>query len=125
MARLGNKFISLLLLFLFLFSSTGWCKDPYVFRAAKKLGRGLYNIVYSPLELPRAVETGLVETRIDKMILLDPIRGIFNTVGRFSVGAYEVVSFLYPQPPIIHPVYLMEGTRDYLTYQRKVDSDGP
>lgn len=120
-----SKIIVILFALELIFANTGWCKDNYFVRVAQKFGRGMYNCAYCAFEIPKSIEKGFVRDEIYKMVLLDPVRGGFYTIGRAGVGLYEMLTFYVPQKPIMHPVYITEGTRDWLTYERKAESDGP
>ncbi len=104
-------------------AGTGLCEDNYFVRAGEKFGRGLYNVAYSGLEIPKSMEQGFVSDQLYKMVLLDPLRGAMRTLQRAFVGVYEIVTFPYPQKPILYPVYIMPDMREYLFYME--DDGGP
>lgn len=123
---MNKKAILVLVIFLLLmagFSQTGWCGENYFVRVGEKFGRGLYNIAYSPLEVPKSMEKGFTQDALYKMILLDPLAGVARTIQRAFVGAYEIVTFPYPQKPVLYPVYIMPNIREYLFYMK--DDGGP
>ncbi|MDD4201952.1 MAG: exosortase system-associated protein, TIGR04073 family [Candidatus Omnitrophica bacterium] len=72
--------------------------------AAKKLGRGLLNIVDAVCEIPGTMmRTGNAEGA-GKGLTVGLFNGVKNTVVRAVVGAYEVVSFPFPVPADYEPI---------------------
>ena len=116
----GLVFVSLLVMF---FAAAGWCKENYFVRVGEKFGRGIYNVFYSPLEIPKAMEQGFINDEFYKMLSIDPMTGLMHAFARAGVGLYEVVSSPYPQKPILYPVYIMPNIREYLFYMK--DDNGP
>lgn len=122
MTRMVRCFALVLLLLVGL-SSIGWCGENYFVRVGQKFGRGIYNVTYSPLEIPKSMEKGFTKDQLYKMILVDPLGGAMYMIQRAFVGVYEVVTCPYPQKPILYPVYIMPDIRDYLFYMK--DDNGP
>jgi putative exosortase-associated protein (TIGR04073 family) len=70
----------------------------------KKMGRGVSNIVGSPLEIPatfgehrRATNDSVANCVVGSVL------GVGNGVKRLAVGAYEVVTFFAPERDQILP----------------------
>ncbi|MBI4372475.1 MAG: exosortase system-associated protein, TIGR04073 family, partial [Candidatus Omnitrophica bacterium] len=102
-----------------------WAGDSYWGRSGQKLGRGVTNIVFSPVEIPKAIEDGIQKDETYKILLVNPVRGIFSMFGRILVGAYEVVTFWIPQKPILKPAYIAPTIREYLKEKNVDKNDGP
>lgn len=76
----------------------GYAGDPAV-----KLGRGIANIVGSPLELANGMIHGIEEHPVAGLVS-GTIYGVFGTANRILVGAYETATFLIPIPPRYEPI---------------------
>ena len=122
----GTQFWISLILVLFLIPNA-WAYEPekpYVNKAAEKLGRGLVNIVFSPVEITSAIESNVAAGNPYKTALLAPMEGALKMIGRVFVGSYEAVTFFVPQDPILKPAYIKPNTQEFV--EAKHDKpDGP
>lgn len=114
--------IFLLILFLI---PTAWAKGNYFERSTEKLGRGVFNVVFSPLEISKAVESELQEGQPFKMVTLAPVEGVLKMTGRILVGTYETATFLVPQDPILKPPYITPNIQEYTELKHESKADGP
>jgi putative exosortase-associated protein (TIGR04073 family) len=116
----------LLNVFILVFSLTpnAHAEENYVNRSGQKLGRGVFNMVFSPLEITKSIESEFKEGQPFKMVTLAPARGVFKTVQRIAVGAYETVTFLVPQKPILNPPYITPSINEYAK-EKHEKKDGP
>lgn len=77
----------------------------------KKLGRGISNVAFGWLELPKAVEDVGKENGFFSAITWGPIYGLGKTAMRTLAGAYEVATFPAPVPqnfePLIKPEFIL------------------
>ena len=76
----------------------------------RKLGRGLANIITSPIEIPKSVQESFYEDGPVAAGTYGVLDGVYKFVARTLVGVYEVVSFPFPLPadyaPIVEPEFL-------------------
>ena len=79
--------------------------------AVKKLGRGLANIIASPLEIGNGIHDAFEENGILAAATWGPLDGILRFGGRVLCGAYETATFVLPpyDPIITNPEFLCEG----------------
>ena len=104
-----NIFISAIIsLFILTFVTSAFCDDP-----ATRLGRGLANILTSPLELP--AQSSKVNNSDGPFagLTVGVLKGLQMTVTRAAVGVYEVATFMLPSqkdsgPILKDPEYLFE-----------------
>ena len=115
---------SILLLFVF-FVPHAWAEGNYVSRSTEKLGRGLFNVVFSPIEITKTVESELKEGQPFKMATLAPAKGILKMGERILVGSYETVTFFVPQDPILKPPYITPSVDEFLKEKHEEKKDGP
>ena len=123
--------VSIALLVLFLIPNA-WAGPPageagenYFKRSGEKLGRGAFNIVFSPLEITKAMESDFEEGQPYKMFFLAPIEGVLKTGGRILVGTYEVATFIIPQKPILKPAYITPNIQEYTEAKHESKTDRP
>ena len=114
--------VSIALLVLFLIPNA-WAGENYFKRSGEKLGRGAFNIVFSPLEITKAMESDFEEGQPYKMFFLAPIEGVLKTGGRILVGTYETVTFLIPQGPILEPPYITANIQEYTEAKHESKTD--
>ena len=89
-------------------AACGYCQD-----AARKLSRGVANIVMSPFEIPKTMtNTYYKELQIFESLLVGTPKGIAIMIQRIAVGAYEIVTFPFPVPegyqPIMEPEFMWD-----------------
>ncbi|MBU0684169.1 MAG: exosortase system-associated protein, TIGR04073 family [Candidatus Omnitrophota bacterium] len=66
----------------------------------EKLGRGIVNVLISPLEIPK----GMGDLGMFTGMTWGVLKGTFNVVKRSVVGIYEVISFPVPVPKDYEPI---------------------
>jgi putative exosortase-associated protein (TIGR04073 family) len=80
--------------------------------AGDKLGRGLSNIFFSIIEVPRNIHLTTEEQSLLAGWTVGFGKGLGYMVMRMGVGVYEVVTFPFPLPkdyePVIQPEYVWE-----------------
>jgi len=70
----------------------------------KKLGRGLANVVTSPIEFFSGISHANNENGFMAALTWGVIRGLAKTVQRAVVGVYEVATFPIPIPRDYEPI---------------------
>ncbi len=86
---------------LFCLIATPAVHASYTDAIAQKFSRGVGNVIYSPLEIPFQVSNEIATEDYVYAVPKGLLRGLFYTVGRLVVGAYEVLTFPIPQNQII------------------------
>jgi len=83
----------------------------YAGNAARKLGRGVANIITGWLEIPAEVGRKTQKDGDLAGVLVAPFTGIVKAVGRMLGGVYDVVTFAIPLPggyePLVEPEFVM------------------
>ena len=83
--------------------------------AIEKLGRGLSNIVGGWMEIPAGMERRYTAHDTAGSLLTGVLYGVFNSVARTSVGAYEALTFFLPVPKDFAPILPTLGYFDQAT----------
>ncbi len=86
-------------------------RDDYGAGAGKKLGRGLSNVAFGWLDVPKGIEAVGQEQNFLAAVTWGPIHGAGQAIKRTLVGAYEVATFPFPSEPIVKPEFVLEGDR--------------
>jgi putative exosortase-associated protein (TIGR04073 family) len=105
------SWLSILTFILFL-APNAQAEGNYFERTGEKISRGLYNIVFSPFEISKAIESEVEEGQPFKTVTIAPAKGVFKMAERILVGSYETVTFLIPQDPIFKTPYITPSTED-------------
>ncbi|MFH1846240.1 MAG: exosortase system-associated protein, TIGR04073 family [Candidatus Omnitrophota bacterium] len=71
---------------------------------ATKLGRGAANILTGVMEVPKNFMDYEERDGILAAMSVGVVVGIFKTIRRVCVGAYETVTFFYPIPEYYEPI---------------------
>lgn len=79
--------------------------ESYSRQVLHKLGRGLHDVVLSPIEVPRLIYKEFELNGPVASIFAGPFEGLGYMVRRLLVGVYEVVTFPIPQDPILDPEF--------------------
>ncbi len=86
-------------------ASSSYAQDP-----AKKLGRGLANILTGWIELPKNIYDVSVEDNPLAGLTIGLAKGVGMTIVRTGAGVYEVVTFPFPIPedygPVLEPEFV-------------------
>jgi len=92
-------FIAVIVITMLGMNTQSYAQDP-----ARKLGRGLVNIVTGWIELPRNIYDTAVEENVLTGITVGLTKGVGMTVVRTAAGVYETVTFPFPIPENYQPV---------------------
>ena len=83
----------------------------------RKLGRGVANVVTSPLELPKSIQEVFYEDGPVAAGTYGILEGAFKGIVRIAAGVYEVITFPIPFPadyePIVEPEFLLSPDEPY------------
>ena len=97
--------IALVMVMVLAVASASYAQDP-----AKKLGRGLANILTGWVELPKNIYDVSVEDNPLAGLTIGLAKGIGMTIVRTGAGIYEVVTFPFPIPedygPVLEPEFV-------------------
>ncbi len=97
--------IALVMVMVLAVASASYAQDP-----AKKLGRGLANILTGWVELPKNIYDVSVEENPLAGLTIGLAKGIGMTIVRTGAGIYEVVTFPFPIPedygPVLEPEFV-------------------
>ena len=89
--------------------------------SAQKLGRGLVNIVTSPVEIVRGIDLTTKESTVGRGWTVGLVKGLTGTILRLGTGVIDVLTFPFEWPvedrnPIVKPKYgWQEWYGPYLT----------
>ena len=88
-------------------ATASYAQDP-----AKKLGRGVANILTGWLEIPKNIYNTSIETNPMVGITVGTAKGIGMGIVRTGAGVYEVITFPFPLPedyvPILEPEFVFQ-----------------
>ncbi len=90
-------------------ASPGFAQDP-----AKKLGRGLANILTGWIELPKNIYETSAETNPVAGLTIGLVKGLGMTIVRTGAGIYDTATFPFPLPqnykPVLEPEYVFKDS---------------
>lgn len=90
----------------------GLASPSFAQDAAKKLGRGVVNILTGWIELPKNIYETSVQSNPLAGITIGLAKGLGMTVVRTGAGVYETATFPLPLPkeykPILEPEYVLK-----------------
>ena len=72
--------------------------------SAKKLGRGVANVVTSPIGILEGIQDTMVERGAFAGFTWGIFQGVVNVVKRVVVGTYEIITFPVPFPRDYQPI---------------------
>jgi len=88
-------------------ATASYAQDP-----AKKLGRGVANILTGWLEIPKNIYNTSIEANPMVGITVGTAKGIGMSIVRTGAGVYEVFTFPFPLPedyvPILEPEFVFQ-----------------
>ena len=91
-------------------AAQGYAQDP-----AKKLGRGLANILTGWVELPKNIYDTSVEDNPLSGLTVGLAKGVGMTIVRTGAGVYETVTFPFPIPegycPVLEPEFVFDSCK--------------
>lgn len=97
--------IALVMVMVLAVATASYAQDP-----AKKLGRGLANILTGWIELPKNIYDVSVEDNPLAGLTIGLAKGIGMTIVRTGAGIYEVITFPFPIPedygPVLEPEFV-------------------
>jgi len=97
--------ITIVMVMVLALASSSYAQDP-----AKKLGRGLANILTGWIELPKNIYDTSVEDNPLAGLTIGLAKGVGMTIVRTGAGIYEVVTFPFPIPedygPVLEPEFV-------------------
>ena len=97
--------IAMVMVMVLALATASYAQDP-----AKKLGRGLANILTGWIELPKNIYDTSVEDKPLAGLTIGLAKGIGMTIVRTGAGIYEVVTFPFPIPedygPVLEPEFV-------------------
>jgi len=89
-------------------ATASYASDP-----AKKLGRGVANILTGWVELPKNIYDTSVEDNPLSGLTIGLAKGVGMTIVRTGAGVYETVTFPFPIPegyaPVLEPEFVFKG----------------
>ena len=101
-----------------------------------KLGRGIANVVFGPLELPIQVQETKLKHGGIAGLTYGTLRGVAFVVARLCVGVVDIVTFPFPLPncpetpdgfgagygPIMYPAWVIDVEHDWWNFVYDRDS---
>jgi len=97
--------IAVVMLMVLAVATSSYAQDP-----AKKLGRGLANILTGWIELPKNIYDVSVQDNPLAGLTIGLAKGIGMTIVRTGAGIYEVATFPFPIPedygPVLQPEFV-------------------
>ena len=101
--------LSLVLSFLFLFSSQAVAADSNISKSGKKLLCGVTNVITGFVELPKNVMLkNQQEGGNFYGVAVGLAAGIMHSVGRTAIGLMDTVTFIIPTSPSVTPHYVWQ-----------------
>ncbi|MFH1799121.1 MAG: exosortase system-associated protein, TIGR04073 family [Candidatus Omnitrophota bacterium] len=85
-------------------SMVGMAAQCYAQDPAKKLSRGIANVLTGWVELPKNIYETSVEENVLSGLTMGLAKGVGMTIVRTGAGVYEAVTFPFPIPEEYEPV---------------------
>ena len=98
------KIAKLLFVCVIIVAMVGFTTQAYAQDPAKKLGRGLANVLTGWVELPKNIYDTSVEENILSGLTMGLAKGVGMTIVRTGAGIYETITFPFPIPEDYQPV---------------------
>jgi len=80
---------------------------------ARKLARGIANILTGWIELPKNIYDTTVEENVLVGVTLGTVKGVGMATIRTSAGVYEIITFPFPVPdyytPVLEPEFVFSN----------------
>ncbi len=86
---------------------TGAARTDYRVDSGRKLGRGISNLAFGWIDILKGIEDVGNEQNFLAAITWGPIYGAGNAIVRTAAGAYETVTFPFPNEPLVHPEFVL------------------
>ncbi|MBQ4315506.1 MAG: exosortase system-associated protein, TIGR04073 family [Lentisphaeria bacterium] len=104
--------------------------EDIVMRPVQKLGRGIANVVFSPLEIPMKWWDVQNEMGGIAGITYGTLKGVCFTLVRIGVGVLDIITFPFPLPncpdnpdgygpgygPIMRPAWVIDVNHDWQNF---------
>jgi putative exosortase-associated protein (TIGR04073 family) len=107
------KIMKILVVLLVVVAMMGMATQCFAQDPAKKLGRGLANILTGWVELPKNIYETSVEENVLSGLTMGLAKGIGMTIVRTGAGVYETVTFPFPIPedyqPVLEPEFVFNN----------------
>ena len=104
------KTMKVLAIALVVIAMLGMTTQCYAQDPAKKLGRGIANVLTGWVELPKNIYDTSVEENVLSGLTMGLAKGVGMTIVRTGAGVYEAVTFPFPIPedyqPVLEPEYV-------------------
>ena len=88
-------------------ATSSFAQDP-----AKKLGRGIANILTGWVEIPKNIYNTSIEANPLVGLTVGTAKGIGMSIVRTGAGVYELITFPFPLPedymPILEPEFVFQ-----------------
>lgn len=88
-------------------ATASYAQDP-----AKKLGRGIANILTGWVEIPKNIYNTSIESNPLVGLTVGTAKGIGMSIVRTGAGVYELITFPFPLPedymPILEPEFVFQ-----------------
>src|SRR3989339_2273360 len=102
--------IAMVMVMVLALATASYAQDP-----AKKLGRGLANILTGWIELPKNIYDTSVEDNPLSGLTIGLAKGVGMTIVRTGAGVYETVTFPFPIPegyaPVLEPEFVFKSEK--------------
>ena len=108
--------LSLVLSFLFIFSSQAAADDSYISQSGEKLLCGITNVATGFVELPKNIILKNQQEDGFYGVAVGLATGIMHSVGRTVIGLLDVVTFIIPTYPSVTPNYVWQDFSRETTY---------
>jgi len=106
-----QKTIKILFVCCVVVAMIGMATQCYAQDPAKKLGRGLANVLTGWVELPKNIYDTSVEENALSGMTMGLAKGLGMTIVRTGAGVYETVTFPLPVPedyqPVLEPEFVL------------------
>lgn len=99
-----QKVVKIMFVCCVIIAMIGMATQCYAQDPAKKLGRGLANVLTGWVELPKNIYDTSVEENVLSGLTMGLAKGIGMTIVRTGAGVYETVTFPFPIPEDYQPV---------------------
>ncbi len=97
--------ITLLACLFFSYSATSLAEDSYGAKVGQKALRGLSNTTLSLMEIPKNIIMISNDSNVIFGVSGGLLLGCVNTLGRFSVGAFDLITVPLATKPIVQPIH--------------------
>ena len=111
-------------------------KGAIILKPLEKLGRGIANVAFGPLELPIQMQETKLRHGGIAGLTYGTLRGVAFVIARLCVGVVDIVTFPFPLPncpetpdgfgsgygPIMYPAWVIDVEHDWWNFVYDRDS---